>query len=129
MIINVNKQTITINNYKITIKLYVISRDARVNKIIKIIKQLIIFLYIYIIIFVKIRNQFVLVDRDHFFHFRNDNRLKTKNKFFVYIINVNFIIVQIRNVTNQIIVIFRNFKLKKLKNYNQKICYLIISKK
>ena len=56
IIINVNKQTITIDNYKITIKLYVIFRDAYVNKMIKIIKQLIIFLYIYMTIFVKIRN-------------------------------------------------------------------------
>ena len=45
-----------INNYKIIIKLLIISRDARVNKIIKIIKQLIIFSYVYMTIFINIRN-------------------------------------------------------------------------
>ena len=38
IIINVDKQTITIDNCEITIKLHVISRDARVNKVIKITK-------------------------------------------------------------------------------------------
>ena len=93
MIINVDKQTITIDNCEITIKLHVISRDARVNKVIKITKQLTIYSYIHMIIFVKIRDQFVLVDRDYFFYFRDDNRLKTKNEFFVHIIDVNFIVV------------------------------------
>ena len=128
MIINVDKQTITIDNCEITIKLHIISRDARVNKMIKITKQLIIFSHIYMTIFVKIRDQFVVVDRDYFFHSRDDNRLKAKNEFFAHIIDVNFVVVQIYNVTNQIVVISRNFKLKKLQNYDEKNCYLTISK-
>ena len=104
--------------------MHVIFRDARVNKTIKITKQLIIFSYIHMTIFVKIRDQFILVDRDYFFHSRDDNWLKTKNEFFVYIIDVNFVVVQICNVTNQVVVISRNFKLKKLQNYDEKSCYL-----
>ena len=128
MIIDVDKQTVTINSCDVTAKLHVIFRDRRVNRIVKFLKQLIIFSHIHMIVFVKIREQTLSTNRDYFFHSLEDNRLKAENDFFVHIIDVNFIVVHIRNSTNQSIIISRNFKLNKLNDYDEEDCFLIASK-
>ena len=93
MIINIDKQTLIINSCDVTTKLHVIFRDKRMNRIVKFLKQLIIFSHIHMTVFVKIREQTLSTNRDYFFHSLENSRLKTKNDFFVYIIDVNFIVV------------------------------------
>ena len=128
MIINVDKQIVTIDSCDVTTKLHVISRDKRMNRVVKFLKQLIIFSHIHMIVFVKIREQTLSTNRDYFFHSLEDSRLETENDFFAHIIDVNFIVVQVRNSTNQSITISRNFKLNKLNDYNEKNCFLVASK-
>ena len=76
-------------------------------------------------IFVKFRDQILLVDRNYLFYFQKNNRLNSKNDFFIYVIDVNFVAIQIRNVTNQSIIVSRNFKFDKLRNYDKKNYYLV----
>ena len=128
MIIDVDRQTVTINNCDVTTKLHVISRDKRVNRVIKFLKQLIISSHTHITISIKIREQTLSTNRDYFFHSLKNSRLKAKDDFFAHIIDVNLIVVQVRNSTNQSITIFRNFKLEKLNDYDEKDCFLIASK-
>ena len=123
MIINVDKQTVTIDNCDVTTKLHIISRDKRMNRIVKFLKQLIIFSHTHMIVFVKIREQILSTNRDYFFYSLENNRLKTENDFFIHIFDVNFIVVQIRNSTNQSIIISRNSKLDKLNDYDEKNCF------
>lgn len=82
IIINVRKQIVIIDNYEITTKLHVIFRDYRVNRIVRLLKQLIIFSHIQIIVSIKIREQTLLSNRDYSFHSQKNNRLKTENDFF-----------------------------------------------
>ena len=93
MIIDVDKQTVTIDSCDVTAKLHVISRDRRVNRIIKFLKQLIISSHTHMTISIKIREQTLSTNRDYFFHSLEDNRLETKDDFFVHIIDVNFTVV------------------------------------
>ena len=43
-----------------------------------------------------------------------------KNDVFIHIIDVNISIIQIRNVTSKIVIIFRHVKLKRIINYEKK---------
>ena len=55
------------------------------------------------------------------FYFEIFFNLNSKNNVFIYIINVNVFIIQIRNVINKIIIILRYAKLNRILNYKKKI--------
>ena len=55
------------------------------------------------------------------FYFEISFNLNLKNNVFIYIINVNVFMIQIRNVINKIIIISRYAKLNRILNYKKKI--------
>ena len=124
MIFDDAKHIVTIDNCDFAVKLNVIAIN-RVDRAVRVFKQFIISFHIYMIVSIKIRDQVLSIDRDYFFHSKKNVRFGAKNDFFVYITNVNLAVVQIKNAINQSIIIFRNFKLNKLQNYEEKNCYLI----
>ena len=58
------------------------------------------------------------------FHSKTFFNFDVENDVFIYIINVNMSMIQIRNVTSKIVIIFRHVKLKRIMNYEKKNCYL-----
>ena len=68
------------------------------------------------------RNNLILfVERDYMFHFKTSFNFDAENDVFIYIIDVNMSIIQIRNITSKIVIIFRHVKLKRIMNYEKKI--------
>ena len=128
IIIDEKKQFFIIENCDITIKLKIASREFKIERVIKLLQQLIISSYTYIIVSIKIRKQTFFINRDFFFNSRKNSRFETKKNFFAYIIDVNITTIQIRNVINTLIMISRNFKLNKLQKHDEKNCFLATSK-
>ena len=124
MILNDVKRIIIIDNCDLIAKLNVIVIN-RVDRTIRAFKQFIISFHIHMIVLIKIREQALSIDKNYFFHSKKDVRFEIKKDFFAHITNVNIVVVQVRNAINQSIIIFRNFKLNKLQNYEKKKCYLI----
>ena len=69
-------------------------------------------------------NSFLSKKRDYMFHSKTFFNFDVENDVFIYIINVNMSMIQIRNVTSKIVIIFRHVKLKRIMNYEKKNCYL-----
>ena len=73
-------------------------------------------------VLIQMRNNLTLfVERDYMFHFETSFNFEVKNDVFIYIIDINMSIIQIRNVTSKIVIIFRHVKLKRIINYEKKI--------
>ena len=79
-------------------------------------------------IFIKFRDSKLFVDRNIIFNSNYIKRLNKENDLFFYIVNVNFCVVQMKNVTNVLITIIKNKRLNTLIDYEKKNCYLINSK-
>ena len=54
---------------------------------------------------------------------------KSKNDVFIYIVDVNMNIIQIRNVTHKTIIISRYAKLKRVMNYKKKLLFNVIERR
>ena len=76
-------------------------------------------------IFVKYKNNVLLTNRNYNFLFKFFKTLNVENKFFVYIVSVNIIAIQIKNVLNIFFVVFKNMRIKNLHNYEKENCYMI----
>ena len=126
IVINIDKQKIIINSCEIIIKFNIKFKNQRIDRIVRILQQLTISLYTHITIFVKIKNKQLLNDKNYFFLLTNESRLKIAKSFFAYIINVHLIVVQIRNLINKSIIIFKNKKVKQLQNFKKKNCFLAL---
>ena len=104
------------------------NNDERVNRIIRFTFLIIISPHTTVIVAIKFRDKSSSIDKNYFFHSISDVRLKSDDKFFVHIIDVNIKAVQIRNFTNQLCIISRNAKIDKLKNFEKKTAILLIRK-
>ena len=104
------------------------NNDEQINRIIRVITIVIISSHFTITIIVKFRDKSMSIDRNYFFHFISNVRLESNNEFFVYIVDVNVDVVQIRNATNKFCIISRNVKIDKLHDFEKKNCYVVDSK-
>ena len=50
--------------------------------------------------------------------------LKSKKKYFVHVTNSNLIVVQIRNTSSKSYIIFKNFKIEHLRNFDKESCFM-----
>ena len=96
------------------------NNNEEINRIIRVITIVIISFHFTIAIIVKFRDKLMSIDRNYFFHFISNVKLESNNEFFVYIVDVNVNVVQIRNVTNKFYIIFRNVKIDKLHDFEEK---------
>ena len=104
------------------------NNDERVNRIIRVITIVIISFHFTIAIIVKFRDKSMSINRDYFFHFISNVRFESNDEFFVYIVDVNIDVVQIRNVINKSCIISRNVKIDNFHNFEEKNCYVVDSK-
>ena len=78
-------------------------------------------------VLIQMRNNSTLfVERDYMFYFETLFNFNVENDVFIHIININISMIQIRNVTSKIVIIFRYVKLKRIMNYEKKNCYLTL---
>ena len=122
-IINISQRKFILFNYSnFFIFINVFNVDKRVKRIIK--NKQIISLSLMLIINVSIQmrnNSFLSKKRDYMFYSKVFFNFDVENDVFIYIIDVNMSIIQIRNVTSKIVIIFRYVKLKRIMNYEKKI--------
>ena len=95
MSVDIDKRQFTINNCDVISSLFVIFKNERVNKIIKYIVLTTISFHIIITISIKFQDKFVLIDKNYNFYLLSKIRFDFDEKFYVYIINVNILIVQV----------------------------------
>ena len=65
-------------------------------------------------VFVKYKNNVLFTNRDYNFSFKFFKALNAKSKFFVYIMFINIVAIQIKNALNIFFVIFKNMKINNL---------------
>ena len=76
-------------------------------------------------IFVKYKKSILFTNRDYSFSFKSFEALNAENEFFVYIVSVNVVAIQMRNASNTSFVIFKNIKINDLHDYEKENCYII----
>ena len=76
-------------------------------------------------IFVKYKNNVLFTNRDYNFLFKFFEALNAKSEFFVYIIFINVVAIQMKNALNTFFVIFKNIKINDLHDYEKENCYII----
>ena len=62
------------------------------------------------------------------FNFKKNSRFDVEDEFFAHVIDVHILIVQMRNVTNQFVIVFKNAHIDKLQKYTEEECFLVVSK-
>lgn len=77
---------------------------------------------------VWIRETEISKNRDYSFFSKIDNLLNSEREFFAHILKSEMKTVQIRNIFEKLYTIFRNFKIDRIKDYNEEECHLIASK-
>ena len=85
-----------------------------IKRIIRIQIVIIISSYSIFVILIKFRDSKLSIDQNYMFNFNCIERLNKKNDVFFHIIDVNFDVIQIRNVTNKSIFISKNERLNVL---------------
>ena len=76
-------------------------------------------------IFVKYKNSILFTNRDYNFLFKSFETLNAESEFFAYIMFVNVVAIQIKNVSNIFFMIFKNIKVNDLHDYKKKSYYMI----
>ena len=129
IVFNVDKNIIIINNCQnFIISLTIINNDFSIKRLIKAVDDLKIFINSIITIFYKLKNKFdLLINKNFMFISQRFDRLKQKNDIFFHIVDVHIDVMQIRNIINSTIYIFKNNKINVIQEYEKK-CYLIREK-
>lgn len=77
---------------------------------------------------IKFRGTELFKNRDYNFFSKENWLLKSKGGFFAHITDFEMIAMQMKNIFKKSYIIFRNFKLGQLRDYNEKNCFLAFSK-
>ena len=129
MIINIFRKTlIVVSCFEFFAFIEIISQKKRIDRIVRNRQQLSLSFFFVINVSMQIRDNATLsIDRDYMFHLKASFDFDSKNDVFIYIVDVNINMIQIRNATHKTIIIFRHVKLKRVMNYEKKDCYLTLS--
>ena len=76
---------------------------------------------------VKIREKNLLKNRDYFFESKTFTVLSLDDDFLAHVISVNMMIVQIRNIFNEIFIVSKHFRVETLIDYAEEKCYVVFS--
>ena len=130
MIFHLNKEKLVIDSCDNFIASLIVTFrfEKRVKRIIRAQTVTTILFHSVFVILIKFRDSKLLIDRNYMFNSNSIERLEKKSDVFFYIVDVNFDVVQIRNVTNKSIFISKNERLDVFQKYEKKSCYLINSK-
>ena len=130
IILNINKNILNINSCDnfVTLLIVIIREKKRIKHVVRLQTIIIILIHFCLAISIKMRNNKLFVDRNFMFNFTDINRFDKKNGVFSHIVNVNFFVIQIKNVINQSIAIIKNKRLNILIKYEKKSCYFVTLK-
>ena len=78
-----------------------------------------------IIVSVRIKSAQISKNRNYNFFSKMKRMLKSKKKYFVHVTSFNLVAVQIKNILNRSYIIFKNFKMKHLRDFDEKNCFMI----
>ena len=84
--------------------------------------------HINLMIFIKLRENIALSNRDFIFHFSYNSSLRSEDDALSHIVNANFSTIQVSNASHHSVTISRRMRLEMLCDYNEKKCYLTSSK-
>ena len=125
MILNLKHRLFTIVNCNMIVSFSIISRNQRIDKILRIIVVVIVSFHFCVTMSIKLRDNALSIDRDYNFCFKSNQMLKQENDFFVIIIDFNSMTMQIRNVNDQSYRVSRNLKIDNFRDFEKKDCYLV----
>ena len=128
IIVVIDNKTLIIDNCDVILSLSITFKRERVNRIIYLIDLTIISSHTTIIIIVKFRERAFSIDKNYSFYFILNIKLKLNENFFIYIIDINIIVVYVRNVIDQVCVLFKNAKIDKFRDYEKQNYYIAYSK-
>ena len=125
IIFDMSKRTITFFACSdLTVLMKLIFKNQRIVQTIILIDKIIISSHICLIVSVKIRDQSLSTNKDYNFESKqNFQQLEFEDDFFNHIIDVHFVVVQIRNVINVSIILFKHAKIDILRDFEKKDCY------
>ena len=124
MILNAERQKLTIKNCGVTADLNMKIKNFRIDRVIRALQQTIISLNTQMTISIKIRDKQISNDRDYSFMSFDESRLKFAEEFFQHIVDSQIVVVQVRNIIDKPIIISKNKKIGRLQNYEKKECFL-----
>ena len=125
MTLDLRHRLLTIVSCNMTISFSMISREQRIDRVLRTVVVVIVSSHSCAIVSVKLRDNALFIDRDYNFCLKSNQMLKQENDFFAVIIDFNSMTVQIRNVNNQSYRISRNLKIDNFRDFEKKDCYAI----
>lgn len=110
------------------IKIVTKRKFEKIIRLIRSLNKIIVSIDTIISISIRIEKFTILIDKNYNFFLKIHSALNSKSEFFAHVIELNLIIVQMRNTFKISYVILKNFKMSNLQNYVEKECYLTRSK-
>ena len=80
------------------------------------------------LVLIKFQKHFIFKNKNYNFYSISNVRFELNKNFYVVIVNTNIAVVQIKNATNKFCILFKNAKIKQLRDYNEKKCYFVKTK-
>ena len=130
MILDYATKQLIINSCKrMKIFMKIIFRRDKVNKIVRAHDVIIVSLHLNIIIFIRFRDKSKFFkNRDlMFMSMKLSDRFDFDDDVLNYIIDVNMCVVQVNNTFDKSIIIFKNFRLDIVQEYEKKSCYSVFN--
>ena len=112
IILDVDRSKLTIENCKkIIIKFNIKNIDFSIKRVVRFSNVIKILIKFNIVIFFKLRDNNLFIDRDFIFVLKKINRLKSENDVLLYIVDVYIAIVHVININSKNIYLLKNSKL------------------
>ena len=104
------------------------SKKTLVHRLIRTVFQTVISVEAIMTISIKLKKTKLFKNWNYNFFSKNNRQLDSEKKNFAHIIHVKIKTVQIKNVSNKLFIISKNFKIDLFRDYTKKNCFLITSK-
>ena len=129
MILNFDKKIFIIPTcQEIEVVISIERKKARIERTIRAVVQITISVKMIMIISIRLRNATLFKNKNYSFFFKIEQHLKSKGNFFAHVMKSEMTTIQMRNTSNKSYTIFKNLKVKHLRDYDEKNCFMIASK-
>ena len=100
-------------------------KKISINRTVRTAAQITISIEKIIVISMRMKNVQISKNRNYSFFSKMKRMLKSKKKYFVHITNFNLITMQIKNISDKSNIIFKNFKIEHLRDFDEKNYFMI----
>lgn len=136
-ILKPEKMTIDLDRRRLTIdacdelktSIQITPRKIRVNRAVRIAKQVTIFAFFFQLMQIKLRKTSIFQNRDYSFCPKSDIALKENEEVVASICDANIAAIEVKNATDKSYLISRNLKMRHLQNFDEEKAYQTDSKK